>query len=82
MSKLEVHDQTVFNNWGEIRRCECGGLEIITGPLSLHLAPKEVNAFFELVTGAVDMIIKDTCPKPKTQKPATKPKRKKKPRLH
>lgn len=49
-------ENMVQNELGEVQTCDCGGVNIIWGPVTLHLAADEVAAFHELCTAGLNMI--------------------------
>ena len=43
------------NDLGEARPCDCGGINLSLGPVTLHVAEDEVDALFELACAAKDL---------------------------
>lgn len=52
MSDIENLHQ---NDLGDVRPCDCGGINVSLGPVTLHVAADEVDAFFELACVAKDL---------------------------
>ena len=44
------------NELGEVRPCDCGGVNLSMGPMTLHFAPEEVDTLYELVHAAREMV--------------------------
>ncbi|MCK5687939.1 hypothetical protein KAI87_01655, partial [Myxococcota bacterium] len=39
----------VSNDLGEVLSCDCGGINLVMGPMTLHFAPDELSMLYELV---------------------------------
>jgi len=46
------------NELGEVQTCDCGGVNLVMGPMTLHFAPEEVPDLFDLVTVAMELVHK------------------------
>lgn len=44
------------NELGEVTLCKCGGLKITVGRVTLHIAPDEVEAFYQLGRAGFRMV--------------------------
>jgi hypothetical protein len=45
----------IENELGEVGACDCGGVHLSIGPMSLHVERDEVDALFELVCVAKEL---------------------------
>lgn len=61
------------NDLGEARTCDCGGINLTIGPMTLHFAADEADALFELVAGGLDLLGSAT--QVQESRPATKARR-------
>lgn len=53
---VEELDDVVANDLGEVAICDCGGINLTIGPITLHLAADEVDEFRELVDAANELL--------------------------
>ncbi|RYF03476.1 MAG: hypothetical protein EOO40_12180 [Deltaproteobacteria bacterium] len=44
------------NALGEVRACDCGGVHLAMGPLTVHFADAEVGLLLQLCTAAQQMV--------------------------
>lgn len=44
------------NELGEVRGCECGGVQLCMGPMTLHFAAKDVDKLLELAGAARELV--------------------------
>ena len=56
MSHTEELEDSVQNELGEVYPCDCGGVNLTMGPMSLHLSGEEVVQLQMLVNAGVDMV--------------------------
>jgi len=52
----EELDDAVGNDLGEVAVCDCGGINLTIGPVTLHLAADEVEEFRELVDAGNELL--------------------------
>ena len=50
------NDDWVGNDLGEVRACDCGGVNLVLGPMTLHLTSDEVTELHELTGAAVALV--------------------------
>jgi hypothetical protein len=65
---MPKHDRTVKNALGEVRPCDCGGVNLSTGALTLHIAADETHALFELASAAVEISGRSARPVPRNRR--------------
>jgi len=54
MSKQE--EIVAQNDLGEVRPCDCGGVNLTMGPVTLHFAADEVEELYELAAAGLGMV--------------------------
>ena len=59
--------QSISNQLGEVRKCDCGGVNLVMGPMTLHFAADEFHELAELVSAAIPMLDSDTPTAPAPQ---------------
>lgn len=52
---MSDNDELHQNDLGDAQPCDCGGVNVTMGPVTLHVAVDEVDAFFELACAAKDL---------------------------
>jgi hypothetical protein len=52
----ESSEEGAHNELGEVHACDCGGANLIMGPVTLHFAPEEVPELFDLVSVAMEWV--------------------------
>jgi hypothetical protein len=54
--KVETEQNGTGNELGEVQPCDCGGVNLSMGPLTLHFAPDEVPHLYDLAVMALEMV--------------------------
>ncbi len=54
--ETETDKPLLQNDLGEVRHCDCGGVNLVMGPVTLHFAREEVPALAELTQAALALV--------------------------
>jgi hypothetical protein len=50
-------DERQQNGLGEVQACDCGGVNLVLGPVTLHVEADEVDALLDLACAAKEMTV-------------------------
>jgi hypothetical protein len=50
-------DERLQNGLGEVRACDCGGVNLVLGPVTLHVEADEVDALLDLACAAKEITV-------------------------
>lgn len=66
---METPGDAVHNDYGEVRKCNCGGLNLTVGAVTLHLAADEVARLSELVQAGLGLVDAKAKPPRRARRP-------------
>jgi hypothetical protein len=66
---MKNEERAAKNSLGEVRACECGGVNVTIGAVTVHVTPDEAEALGDLAIAAVDIVRAAALPKRRRRRP-------------